>query len=81
MQNIQFLVIYRFRPTPSTKHNPATGKHEILKKPVQLIGVLPYKTINESFWLSPSHLLTDNNLQGEIYDQIVEENRTALLDL
>jgi hypothetical protein len=43
--------------------------------------MMPYKQIDESFWLAPAHLDTNNNLQGEIYDQIYEENIIALQDL
>jgi len=49
--------------------------------PVELIGVLPMKTDKESFWVSPSHLATDNNLQGQLYDQICEENILKTQDL
>ena len=78
VSNIQFLVIYRFRPDPNrSKHLDDQNE----KKYVQLIGMMPYKSINESFWLTPAHLDTDNNLQGEIYDQICEENIIALQDL
>ena len=48
---------------------------------MQLIGLLPYKLERESFWVSPSHLQTDNNLQGEMYDQICEDNIILLQDL
>ena len=42
---------------------------------------MPYKYERESFWVSPSHLQTDNNLQGEMYDQICEDNIILLQDL
>jgi len=35
----------------------------------------------ESFWVSPSHLQTDNTLQGQIYDAICEDNIILLQDL
>jgi len=50
-------------------------------QPVQLIGLMPYKVERESYWVSPSHLQTDNNLQGEMYDQICEDNIILLQDL
>ena len=87
--NIQFLAIFRFRPDPFSSHlreSPAIEeknekRHSIRSEPVQLIGLLPYKLDRESFWVSPSHLQTDNNLQGEMYDQICEDNIILLQDL
>jgi len=35
----------------------------------------------ESFWTSPSHLLTYNSLQGQLFDQICEENIILLEEL
>ena len=58
VSNIQFLIIYRFTPDPSLVEN----------KQVQVIGVLSYDTIAESFWLSPSHLQTDRTIRGEFYN-------------
>jgi hypothetical protein len=37
--------------------------------------------MNESFWLAPSHLLTDNTIQGEFYDMQMYENTHNFQDL
>ena len=42
---------------------------------------MPYKMEKESFWVCPSHLTTENSLQGQFYDQICEENIILLQDL
>jgi hypothetical protein len=35
----------------------------------------------ESFWTSPSHLDTSNSMQGQLFDQICEENIIQLEEL
>ena len=58
-----------------------TGHDENKLLPIQLVGVMPYKMEKESFWVCPSHLTTENSLQGQFYDQICEENIILLQDL
>ena len=63
---IQFLAFFRFRPNPQLSSRGS--------QPIELIGLVPNKIEKESFWVSPSHLQTDNNLQGQLFDQICEDN-------
>lgn len=62
MSAIQFLILYKF--CPDRLIHPQAN----VRNPVELIGVLPLKADKESFWVSPSHLSTENNLQGQLYD-------------
>ena len=71
------MIIYKFCPDPLL----TTAKRSSIKLPIELVGVLPMKTDKESFWVSPSHLSTENNLQGQLYDQICEENILKTQDL
>jgi len=77
--NTQFLTIYRFKPLGlhGQHKRGASGKEEKLL-PIELVGVLPLKIDKESFWVSPSHLLTENFLQGKLYDDICDENIVKL---
>lgn len=47
----------------------------------QVIGLVPIGMQRESFWTSPSHLLTFNSMQGQLYDQICDANIMLLEDL
>ena len=42
---------------------------------------MPYKMERENFWSCPGHLITQNDLQGQLYDQINEDNIILLQDL
>ena len=42
---------------------------------------MPYKMDKECFWVAASHLDTENNLQGQLFDQIFEDNTILLQDL
>ena len=48
-----------------------------------VVGLIPVGSgmQRESFWTSPSHLLTFNSMQGELFDQICDQNMFLLADL
>jgi hypothetical protein len=47
-----------------------------------VVGLIPLGGLQrESFWTAPSHLLTFNSMQGELYDQICDQNMFLMADL
>ena len=45
------------------------------------MGLIPSREERESFWLSPTHLETEHQDQGELFDSIFEENLLKMSDL
>jgi hypothetical protein len=63
---VQFLVFYKF------------GKSDL--SDIQVIGMMTYKMEKESFWLTPTQLC-ENELMGELFDEIFDSNIIRLSDL
>ena len=43
--------------------------------------MLPYKMDKESFWLTPTSFECQNHLQGQLFDEIYDENMLKLSDM
>lgn len=62
---VQFLVFYKFEET----------KNKSLKSSdLSIIGMLSYKMDRDSFWFTPTHLNSQNDMQGALLDEIHESN-------
>jgi len=62
---VQFLVFYKFEET----------KNKNLKSSdLSIIGMLSYKMDRDSFWFTPTHLNSQNDMQGALLDEIHEAN-------
>lgn len=65
--NVQFWVVYKF---------DANGQ-------IVVVGMLTYKfeSQKEQFWVTPTLLECENNLKGQLFDEIYDENIIRLQDM
>lgn len=56
---------------------PAAGK----LSDIGVIGMLTYKLDKESFWVTPTLFDSENALQGQLFDEICDENMIRLSDM
>ena len=60
---VQFLVYYKFEENQSHKSTD-----------VSVIGMLSNKMERDSYWFSPTNLNSQNDIQGQLFDEIHDAN-------
>jgi hypothetical protein len=70
--NIQFWVLYKFN---------FDNKRKCKYSDLGIVGLLSYKMEKESFWLTPTAFECENHLQGQLFDEIYDENMFKLSDM
>jgi hypothetical protein len=60
---VQFLVYYKFEENQNHKSTD-----------VSVIGMLSNKMERDSFWFSPTNLNSQNDIQGQLFDEIHDAN-------
>jgi len=48
---------------------------------IGVIGMLTYKLDKESFWVTPTLFECQNHLQGQLFDEMCDENTNLLSDM
>lgn len=79
-QNIQFFVIYKFAERSAADNwNDEQDKSPTCD--LQIVGIQPYKLEREDFWVTPGRMQSENEMQGQLFDEVCDSNIDLLGDL